>query len=116
MQHFRSAVELIDKGDVAGLQAHLKSASRSCSSARGFSRAGITFEIQRCWNSSAENPVRHGTLPANIVEVTKIILDAGPQPIRKEPDAHARLDWKSVIFCNTHVVPAIFLKTEAQIQ
>jgi hypothetical protein len=26
----------------------------------------------------AENPVRHGTLPANIVEATKGILDAGP--------------------------------------
>ena len=26
----------------------------------------------------AENPVRNGTLPANIVDVTKVILDAGP--------------------------------------
>jgi ankyrin repeat protein len=26
----------------------------------------------------AENPIRHGTQPENIVEVTKVILDAGP--------------------------------------
>ena len=28
----------------------------------------------------AENPVRHGTLPANIVDVTRVILEAGPRP------------------------------------
>jgi hypothetical protein len=33
----------------------------------------------------AENPVRHGILPANIVAVTKVILDAGPsQSARNE--------------------------------
>jgi hypothetical protein len=31
----------------------------------------------------AENPVRHGTLPPNIVELTQIILDAGPSPSAK---------------------------------
>jgi hypothetical protein len=28
----------------------------------------------------AENPVRHGKMPANIVEVTQVILDAGVEP------------------------------------
>ena len=27
----------------------------------------------------AENPIRHGTLPANIVEVTQVLLDAGAE-------------------------------------
>jgi hypothetical protein len=31
----------------------------------------------------AENPVRHGTLPSNIVEVTKVILDGGPSQSAK---------------------------------
>jgi hypothetical protein len=31
----------------------------------------------------SENPVRHGTLPANIVEVAKVILDAGPSQSAK---------------------------------
>ena len=37
----------------------------------------------------AENPVRHGKLPKNIVEVTKVILDAGVEPVFAERDADA---------------------------
>ncbi len=43
------------------------------------SRDGTTFTIRRLLEFIAENPVRHGKLPANIVEIAKVILDAGAE-------------------------------------
>ena len=73
---FRRAVELIDAGDVAGLRAHLKGHP-------GLSRKKVVFEGGNYFRNPtmvefvAENPVRHGKLPGNILEITKAILDAG---------------------------------------
>ena len=75
---FRRAVDLIDAGDVAGLRAYLKQHPRLV-------HHRVVFEG---WNYFykptllqfvAGNPVRHAKLPKNIVEIAKIILDAGPE-------------------------------------
>jgi hypothetical protein len=73
---FRRAVKLLDAGDVEGLRAYLKLHPK-------LSRQHVAFEGRNYFRNPillefvAENPVRHGTLPGNILEVTKAILDAG---------------------------------------
>src|ERR1700693_411039 len=74
---FRRAVELLDAGDVAGLRAHLNQHPPLVHQHVVF-EGGNYFRDPTVLEFVAENPVRHGTLPANIVEVTKVILDAGP--------------------------------------
>lgn len=75
---FRRAVDLLDAGDVEGLRAHLKTHS-------SLVRQHVTFEGGNYFQNPtllefvAENPVRRGTLPANIVQLTKVILDAGAE-------------------------------------
>ena len=73
---FRRAVELLDAGDIASLRAHLHQHPNLV-------RQRVTFEGGNYFRNPtllefiAENPVRHGTLPDNIVQVAKVILDAG---------------------------------------
>ena len=74
---FRRAVELLDRGDVAGLRAHLNRHPNLVHQHVVF-EGGNYFRDPTLLEFVAENPVRHGTLPANIVEVTKVILEAGP--------------------------------------
>jgi hypothetical protein len=74
---FRRAVELLDAGDVAGLRAHLNQHPNLVRQHVVF-EGGNYFRNPTLLEFVAENPVRHGTLPANIVGVTKVILDAGP--------------------------------------
>ena len=81
---FRRAVDLIDAGDVAGLRAHLKQQPNLVHQHVVF-EGGNYFRNPTLLEFVAENPVRHGTLTANIVDVTKVILDAGPsQSARNE--------------------------------
>jgi Ankyrin repeats (3 copies) len=74
---FRRAVDLIDAGDVAGLRAYLKQHTKLV-------HQHVAFEGWNYFHSPtllefvAENPVRHGKLPANIVDIAKVILDAAP--------------------------------------
>jgi hypothetical protein len=73
---FRRAVDLLDAGDAVGLrrllQAHPKLVKQH-----------VLFEGKNYFRSPtllefvAENPVRHGKLPPNIVEVTRVLLEAG---------------------------------------
>jgi ankyrin repeat protein len=73
---FRRAVDLLDAGDVSGLREHLNRHP-------AFTRQRIVFEGGNYFQNPtlldfvAENPVRHGTLPKNIVQVAGVILDAG---------------------------------------
>jgi len=73
---FRRAVDLLDGGDVEGLRGHLKAYPN-------LARQHVVFEGGNYFRNPgllefvAENPVRRGTLPANIVEVARAILDAG---------------------------------------
>ena len=73
---FRRAVDLVDAGDVDGLRAHLNTHS-------GLIRQRVPLEGGNYFRNPAllefvaENPIRRGKLPPNIVEVTRAILDAG---------------------------------------
>ena len=79
---FRRAVELLDAGDVAGLRAHLHRHPDLVHQHVVF-EGGNYFREPTLLEFVAENPIRHGTLPANIVEITKVILDAGPSQSAK---------------------------------
>jgi hypothetical protein len=73
---FRRAVYLLDAGDVAALRAWLNQH-------RKLVHQHVVFEGWNYFHNPtllefiAENPVRSGTLPKNIVQVAEAILDAG---------------------------------------
>ncbi len=73
---FRRAVDLLDAGDAEGLRLHLAQRPK-------LARQRVTFEGGNYFRTPtllefiAENPVRHGKLPANIVPVAEVILAAG---------------------------------------
>ena len=75
---FRRAVDLVDAGDVAGLRAHLQQ-HPSLVHQRVVFEGGNYFRNPSLLEFVAENPVRHGSLPANIVEVARVILEAGAE-------------------------------------
>ena len=74
---FRRAVDLIDAGDVAGLRGFLKLHPKLVDQHVAFEGWNY-FHNPTLLEFIAENPVRHGKLPANIVEIAKVILNAGP--------------------------------------
>jgi hypothetical protein len=81
---FRQAVELLDSGDAEGLHRHL-------SGHPGLVHQRVRFEGNYFQNPAllefvAENPIRHGRLPENIVEIARIILDAGARTDRSALD------------------------------
>ncbi len=73
---FRRAVDLLDAGDAAGLRAWLESHPEVVHQHVAFEGWNY-FHNPTLIEFVAENPVRHGKMPRNIVEVAKIILDAG---------------------------------------
>ncbi len=73
---FRRAVDLLDAGDAAGLRDHLKRHPELVHQHVEF-ESGNYFHSPTLLEFIAENPIRHGTLPKNIVEVAQVILDAG---------------------------------------
>jgi len=73
---FRRAVDLLDAGDTAGLRAHLTDHPEVIHQ-RVSVGDGNYFSNPTLLEFVAENPVRRGRLPPNIVEVAKVILDAG---------------------------------------
>jgi len=75
---FRRGVELLDAGDVAGLRAHLLQHPNLARQHIVF-EGGNYFQNPTLLEFIAENPIRHGTLPHNIAQVARVILDAGPE-------------------------------------
>ncbi|HET9743124.1 MAG TPA: ankyrin repeat domain-containing protein [Terriglobales bacterium] len=75
---FRHAVDLIDSGDADGLRALLKQHPALVRQHVSF-EGGNYFRNPSLLEFVAENPVRHGMMPKNIVEITNAILDAGPE-------------------------------------
>jgi hypothetical protein len=73
---FRRAVELLDAGEVSGLREHL-ARHPMLAHQRVVFEGGNYFRNPTLLEFAAENPVRHGTLPPNIVKVATVILDAG---------------------------------------
>jgi hypothetical protein len=81
---FRRAVDLLDAGDADGLRAHLKQHPKLTTQHVLF-EGGNYFRNPTLLEFIVENPIRHGKLPSNIVEVAKVILDAGvPKPALNE--------------------------------
>ena len=75
---FRRAVDLLDAGYAAGLREHLKRHPKLVLQHVEF-ESGNYFHSPTLLEFIAENPIRRGTLPKNIVEVAQVILDAGPE-------------------------------------
>jgi len=73
---FRRAVELLDAGDAAGLREHLKQHPHLARERLVF-EGGNYFQHPTLLEFVAENPVRHGKLPKNIVEIGKVVIEAG---------------------------------------
>jgi len=73
---FQGAVALIDLGDAAGLAIYLKR-HRNLVRQRVVFEGGNYFRNPSLLEFIAENPVRQGKLPDNIVVVAKVILDTG---------------------------------------
>jgi hypothetical protein len=75
---FRRGVDLLDAGDTAALRAHLKEHPN-------LAHQRVVFEGRNYFCDPtllefvAENPIRHGTMPATIVAIAKVILDAGAE-------------------------------------
>jgi hypothetical protein len=73
---FRKAVDLLDCGNVEGLRAHLMAHPKLIQQRVQF-EGGNYFSNPSLLEFVAENPIRHGTLPVNIIDVTRVILEAG---------------------------------------
>jgi hypothetical protein len=73
---FRRAVDLLDAGDAEGLREHLNRYPKLVHQRLDFEGWNY-FRNPTLLEFIAENPVRRGSLPKNIVEVAKVILDAG---------------------------------------
>ncbi len=81
---FRRAIEMLDAGDSGALRTLLMQNPKLVHQHVSF-EGGNYFRNPTLLEFIAENPVRNGKLPANIVEVAKAILDAGPsQEARNE--------------------------------
>jgi Ankyrin repeats (3 copies) len=72
----RRAVNLVDAGDVEELRLHLKEYP-NLTHQHALFEGGNYFRTPTLLEFIAENPVRHGTLPDNIVEIAKVIVEAG---------------------------------------
>jgi Ankyrin repeats (3 copies) len=75
---FRHAVNLLDAGNTAGLRSLLKQHPDLVHQHVTF-EGGNYFRNPTLLEFVAENPIRHRTLPSDIVEVARVILDAGAE-------------------------------------
>jgi Ankyrin repeats (3 copies) len=72
----RHAVSLLDAGDTEDLRLHLKE-HPNLTRQHALFEGGNYFRTPTLLEFVAENPVRHGTLPDNIVQIARVIIDAG---------------------------------------
>jgi len=72
---FRDAVEAIDSGNLSSLQNLLKANPQLISQRLDFPTDGYFKHPYLLW-FVADNPIRHEKLPANIVAVTKMLINA----------------------------------------
>ncbi len=99
--HFREAVAAIDAGDVSGLErliaAHPALVRERLASPGAWLRDKIGDALEAFFQRPyllwfvAEDPVRHGSLPANIAAVTRAIIDAVRRA--EAPSLQEQLDY-----------------------
>lgn len=70
---FRAAVEAIDNGELTALQHLLERHSKLVSKRLDIPEAGYFKHPYLMW-FIADNPIRNGKLPTNIIEITRLIL------------------------------------------
>lgn len=87
---FRTAVGLLDAGRVEELRQHLRRYPELVRQRVEFPGEGY-FRRPGLLAFVAENPVRRGSLPGNIVEVAKVILEAGAGADREAVNETLRL-------------------------
>ncbi len=75
---FRRAVDLLDAGDAQGLRAHLKRYPNLVHQRVVF-EGGNYFRNPTLLEFVAENPIRRGSVPKNVVEIAEVIVDAGAE-------------------------------------
>lgn len=73
---FRQAVDLMDAGEVDRLARHLQE-HRGLITRRVRFEGGNYFQTPSLIAFIAENPIRHGAMPAKAVEIAVVLLDAG---------------------------------------
>lgn len=73
---FRAAIAYLDAGDVDSLRAHLTAHPRLARQRLDL-KGEAYFRTPALLEFVAENPVRNGMLPPNIVALTEVILEAG---------------------------------------
>jgi hypothetical protein len=83
---FRHAVDLIDAGDPDKLRSHLKQ-HPGLVHQRVIFDGGNYFRNPALLEFIAENPIRRGKLPPNIVEVAKVLLDGGARADKEAVDS-----------------------------
>jgi Ankyrin repeats (3 copies) len=93
---FRRAVDLLDAGDVEGLRTHLKAHPKVLRQ-RVALEGGNYFTNPGLLEFVAENPIRRGALPDNIVAIARVILEAGAK------DDQAALDQALGLICSGRV-------------
>jgi hypothetical protein len=84
--NFRLAVDLVDDADVEGLREHL-SKHPALVHQRVALEGGNYFQNPSLLEFIAENPVRHGRLSPDVLEVARVILDAGAGADREALDS-----------------------------
>ena len=82
-------MDLLDDGDVDGLRDHLARHPHLVRQHVAF-EGGNYFSDPTLLEFVAENPVRHDGLPPNIVEVARVILEAGAKSDQRAIDIDAR--------------------------
>jgi Ankyrin repeats (3 copies) len=75
---FRRAVDLLDSGDAPGLRTHLEQHPNLVRQ-RVLFESGNYFQNPTLLEFIAENPIRRGKLPENILEIARSIIDAGAE-------------------------------------
>ena len=104
---FRRAVDLLDAGDAEDLRRHLKQHPKLVHERLDFEGWNY-FHRPSLLEFIAENPIRRGSLPKNIVEVATVILDAGPDQNSRDT-ALALVSTGSVPLESGAVLPLIDL-------
>jgi hypothetical protein len=83
---FRRAVELLDAGEIDELRAYLGAHPDVVRQRVAFD-GGNYFSSPSLLEFVAENPTRHGRMPANIVDIARAIIDAGGKDDRASLDS-----------------------------